>query len=336
MLSLMEMLTQGANGQMVEQIARQYQLSNSQAQQAIEALLPAFSQGLKRNAADPGGMLKFIAALSSGNHSQFHENPAQAFTPQGMSEGNAILGELFGSKDLSRAIAANAAQATGLSQSILKSLLPALAPVILGGLFKQMTGSMAGGRVSPAPSGNTSGNPMGSIFEEMLKGGLGGLAKSGTSTGAGQASANPWGKILEEMMGGGKTPASNPRRAPAPKPDNANPWGRILEEMLGGGGSQQTSHPGQPGGVQADNPLGKIFEEMMRGGGIPRQTQPEQERESYQPEPDRSQQAQPNDRRGGFEDIFGDMFETGKKVQKDYQRNVESIFDDFLGGMHKR
>ena len=53
----------------------------------------------------------------------------------------------------------------------------------------------------------------------------------------------------------------------------------------------------------------------------------------YEPEPE---PAQPRQRKGGFEDIFGEMFETGKTVQKDYQRNVESIFDEFLGGMRKR
>ena len=323
MLPLMEMLTQGTNGQLVEQIARQYQLSNAQAQQAMEALVPAFSQGLKRNAADPAGMLKFMAALSGGNHGQFHDNPAQAFTPQGLSEGNAILGELFGSKDLSRAVAANAAQATGLSQSILKSLLSALAPMIMGGLVKQMTGTLSPNQAKPAQSPSAGANPFGRIVEEMLKGGLG--TGMGTGAGRGQASANPWGKILEEMMGGGQ--ASTRQQAPVPqqKPDNSNPWGRILEEMMGGG---RTSAPGNPSGTQSDSPLGKIFEEMMRGGGMAPQTD-QQPTERYQPE-------QARQRKGGLEDIFGDMFETGKSVQKDYQRNVESIFDDFLGGMQKR
>ena len=66
----------------------------------------------------------------------------------------------------------------------------------------------------------------------------------------------------------------------------------------------------------------------MRGGGMAPQTD-QQPTERYQPE-------QARQRKGGLEDIFGDMFETGKSVQKDYQRNVESIFDDFLGGMQKR
>ncbi|MCB1455407.1 MAG: DUF937 domain-containing protein [Nitratireductor sp.] len=323
MLPLMEMLTQGANGQMVDQIARQYQLSRTQAQQAMEALLPAFSQGLKRNVSDPAGMMKLMAALSAGNHGQFHDNPAQAFSPQGLQEGNQILGELFGSKDLSRAVAANAAQVTGLSQSILKSLLPALAPMIMGGLFKQMTGNLSPAQTRPASAQASAGNPFGRIFEEMLKGGLGTGTGAGSSQTRDQTPGNPWGRILEEMTGGG-------RQQTAPqKPDNSNPWGRILEEMMGGG---RPGAPAERAGPQGDNPLGRIFEEMMRGGGMAQQTGRPPE-ESYEPEPE---PAQPRQRKGGFEDIFGEMFETGKTVQKDYQRNVESIFDEFLGGMRKR
>ena len=34
--------------------------------------------------------------------------------------------------------------------------------------------------------------------------------------------------------------------------------------------------------------------------------------------------------------VFGDMFEAGTKVQKDYQKNVDSIFDSYLKGMNKQ
>ena len=51
MQPLYEMLAQ--NGQAVELMARQFNLSQQQAQLAMEALMPAFSQGLKRNASDP-------------------------------------------------------------------------------------------------------------------------------------------------------------------------------------------------------------------------------------------------------------------------------------------
>ena len=68
MQSLFDMLTSAQNGAAVEQMARQFGLSRQQTESAMEALMPAFSQGLKRNAADPYGVGAFLSALSTGQH----------------------------------------------------------------------------------------------------------------------------------------------------------------------------------------------------------------------------------------------------------------------------
>jgi hypothetical protein len=36
-----------------------------------------------------------------------------------------------------------------------------------------------------------------------------------------------------------------------------------------------------------------------------------------------------------YDDLFGDMFETGRKTRDDYEQNVGSIFDQFLKGMKR-
>ncbi|MGO8557822.1 DUF937 domain-containing protein, partial [Rhizobium ruizarguesonis] len=66
-----------------------------------------------------------------------------AFTPEGISDGNNILAQLFGSKEVSRSVAAQAAQMTGIGQDIYKQMLPLLADTLMGWLFKQTTGQMA-------------------------------------------------------------------------------------------------------------------------------------------------------------------------------------------------
>ena len=81
MLPLFEMLNNAGQGNGVDQIARQFGISNQQAQEAMEALLPAFSQGLKRNAADPYGAGNFLGALASGQHAKYFEDAANAFSP---------------------------------------------------------------------------------------------------------------------------------------------------------------------------------------------------------------------------------------------------------------
>jgi hypothetical protein len=294
MLTLMDMLSEGANGKMIDQVARQFDLSRDQTIAAMEVLLPAFSQGLKRNASDPAGMMNFLNALSSGRHADYYSDPTKAFGMAGTEEGNAILGYLFGSKEVSRAVADQAAQFSGLSQSMLKSMLPTLAPIILGGLYKQMSGAApAPDTARRSPADNPLG-PLGEIFGQMTGG-----------------AANPWGKMFEEMMRGGQTKGRS-------SPSSSNPWGDILGQMMGGARS-----PGSNADPSADNPLGRMFEEMLRGG--PTEARPEAD----EPEPERSSPR-------GYDELFGDMFETGRKVQNEYQKNMESIFDQYLSGMQKR
>ena len=91
---------------------------------------------------------------------------------------------------------------------------------------------------------------------------------------------------------------------------------------------QQTQNP------FGDNPLGKVLQDMF-GGGAP-QDQPQQspgpqQREAPQP------QTNPSGRpRNPFDDIFGKMFEAGAQQRDDYQKGMESIFDQFKRGMDRR
>lgn len=278
MLSLYDMLAQAQNGNAVNQMARNFGLSPEQTQAAMEALLPAFSQGLKRNAADPYGVGSFLSALSTGQHAKYFEDTSRAFTPEGMMEGNGILGHIFGSKELSRAVAAQAAQTTGIAQQTLQQMLPALAAMIMGGLFKQTTGQV--GRTQAAPS-------------------------------------NPLIEMMEQMMRGGYGQQPSPQQ-PAPNPFE-NPFGKMMEGMFGGGAGGAASGPSP-----ADNPFGRMMEEMFGGrrGQAPTSKQPE-------PLPSGRE-------RTTYDDLFGQMFETGRKTREDYERNVGSIFDQYLKGMDRR
>lgn len=275
MLPLFEMLENAQNGRGMDALARQFNLSMEQTRAAVEALLPAFSQGLKHNTADPFGVGAFMSAIATGQHAKYFEDAARAFTPQGMEEGNGILRHLFGSKELSRAIAAQAAQATGIGQEILKQMLPAMAAMIMGGLFKQSTGQLR--------ADATAGNPLGEIIEQMMRQGL-------------------------------------PPRQPTPQPQNPfdNPFGKVLRDMFGG--AEATRQGRQAPG--ADNPLGRIFEEML--GGRPR------EEHGARAKPKTNPSGRP---RNPYDDLFGEMFETGRRQRAEYQEGLESIFEQFRRGM---
>ncbi|MCO5146541.1 MAG: DUF937 domain-containing protein [Aquamicrobium sp.] len=302
MLPLFDMLANAQNGNAIDQMARQFGLSQQQAQEAMAALMPAFSQGLKRNTANPYDLGSFLSALASGQHAKYFEDAAAAFTPQGMQEGNGILGHLFGSKELSRAVAAQAAQATGIAQQTLQQMLPALASMIMGGLFKQSTGQMS------AAGFGGQGNPLQEIIEQMMKQG-----------------------------GGFGMPQPAPQQRQAPQQPNPfdNPLGKILEGMFGGGAAQSQPRQRQaPQSPYGDNPLGRIFEEMLGGGQ--RQAEPAPQSQP-RAKPKASPKTNPSGRpRTPYDDLFGDMFEAGAKTRDDYQKNMESVFDQFLQGMEKR
>ncbi|THF55806.1 DUF937 domain-containing protein [Ollibium composti] len=280
MMPLFDMLAQAQNGQGLELLARQFNLSQQQAQLAVEALLPAFSQGLKRSTSDAQGLGGFMNALASGQYGQFFENANQAFSQQGVNQGNDVLGQLFGSKDLSRAVAAQAAQATGIGSQVLQQMLPVIASMLMGGLFKQTTNQMPQAGMQSAQAGGfgSANNPLGQIIEEMMKQGGG-------------------------MMGG--QPAPQQRQAPQ-------------------GRAQQGQNP------LGDNPWGKILEDMMGGG---QQSGQARQRQAPQPDPE---PANPGGRpRNPYDDIFGKMFETGRQQRDDYEKNMCSVFDQFLRGMDR-
>lgn len=309
MLPLFDMLAQAQNGRGMELLAKQFNLSQQQAQLAVEALLPAFSQGLKRNTADPTGLGSFLSAMASGDHAQYFESAGNAFSAQGVSQGNDVLGQLFGSKDLSRAVAAQAAQATGIGQQVLQQMLPVIASMLMGGLFKQSTNQMPA--AGAAGAGN---NPLAEIIEQMMKqGGLGGMFGGGVPS--------------EQPSPRQQTPQSqNPF-----DPMGNNPFGKVLQDMFGGGARSQQPTGSPAGADPASNPWGKILEDMLGGGqqaGEPEEARPRQTR--TQQAPTSGERAQ-----NPYDDIFGKMFETGRQQRDEYQKGMESIFDQFRKGMDR-
>lgn len=323
-MALIDMFLNAQGGQNVEALARQFGLSQQQAAAAIEALMPALSQGLKRNTADPMGAGAFIQALASGQHANYFDNPQAAFNKAGINEGNSILGHVFGSKDLSRAVADQAAQATGIGANVLKQMLPALASMTMGALSKQTAGQNAMG------SGGGSGNIIGDLIGEMMRQG-GQMTGQSAPQQTGQA-GNPWGDILGQILGGATGGPAQPQQRQGSGSAQDNPLGRIFEEMLGGGQARQQT--GQsPQGAPGENPLGDILGQIFGGGAA--SAEPEADPEP-QPQRRQTQQAPSSGSKNPLEDILGQMFDTGKQTSNQYQKGLESIFDQYLNGMDRR
>lgn len=195
--NLLAMLSQAQGGTAFANIGKQFGLDERQTQMAVAALLPALSSGLKRNATQPGGLEALMGALQSGGHDRYFDQADAIAAPAARDEGNAILGHLLGSKEVSRAAAQRAAANTGLPDGMLKQMLPLVATLVMGSLSKQtqepsiaqaLMGALSGQATSPR-QGPASGGLLGGILGSVLSGALGGGQARQTAQPAAQNNA---------------------------------------------------------------------------------------------------------------------------------------------------
>jgi hypothetical protein len=287
----------------VNEISARFDLTEEQTLEAMGAVIPAFSEALKRHTNTPDQTARLLKALSSGRHTNYAVDPAMEVETADVSEGNAILGHLFGSKQLSRAVASQAATSTGISPDLFRQLLPAMASMVMGSLFKGATDHQvadnheSGDSASEAAVG---GGLLGQIIEGIAGGlleGAGSATKSRRSRRARRGSGSLE-DILEQVMGGRSTTRKK-RRTPTRRRRQAPKGG--LEDLL----------------------------ESLLGGERPKSsTQRRQRRTASPPRPERRSQGQSSTPGG----IFGDMLEAGGTTSKSDRRKTSSIFDEFLDG----
>ncbi len=175
-MSLAAMLQQtGA----ISSMARELGVDENTAKSAAGALLPAIIAGMGRSATggtstpDPMGGLGGLAGAILGGAGGSGGgglgggllDAVLGKSPTPTAPGNDILGNIFGSKDVSRSIAGEVASMTGLDEGLLKKMLPILAMAVAGYMAKQATG---GGSAQAGASGSPLGGILGSIVGGMM------------------------------------------------------------------------------------------------------------------------------------------------------------------------
>ncbi len=182
---LMDMIARMGGADSIAAMAAKVGISPEQAQSAVAALLPAVTGGMAKQAqAGNGSIVDQLAGMAASYTGSAAGDGAVA-------QGNDILGTIFGSKDVSRAVAAQAAGQTGLDIGSLKALLPMVATMAASAL-----GNGTGTVAAPAGGGG-------------LGGMLGGLFGGGSTAGGGGAAGalmamidtNKDGNPLDEIMG---------------------------------------------------------------------------------------------------------------------------------------
>ncbi|HYD44677.1 MAG TPA: DUF937 domain-containing protein [Phenylobacterium sp.] len=177
----------------LDSISRELGVDPGQAQAGAAALLPAILGGFKKQAqpqaAGVDGLDSLLGGL--GGSDLLGQVLGAGATP--VQPGNEILGQIFGSKEVSREVASHASQTSGLDPALLKKMLPLLAMAVAGYMM-----SRKGGAEAPAGQGG-----LGGILGQVLGGALGG-GRQASPAGGGLASMldlDGDGNPLDDILG---------------------------------------------------------------------------------------------------------------------------------------
>ncbi len=161
-MNILDVLQQSGG---IETMARELGVNESVAQAGAAALLPSILGGFKKTTqAQPTGLDGLGGLLGQLGGGGLLDSVLGS-QPTPVNQGNEILGQIFGSKEVSRTVAAGAEQQTGISSDLLKKMLPIVAMMVAGYMAKQ--------------SGDNSGNGGG------LSGLIGGLLGGGSKASSG-------------------------------------------------------------------------------------------------------------------------------------------------------
>jgi len=260
MVNWFDLMRQAQGGAGIENLARQFGLSPQQTNAALAAMMPALAMGLQRAATDPAAMAQLFKAMSGWHFPNFWDSGAQAFTPEARQEGKHLLDQLFGSDDVSRRVAHQAASFSGVGVDVLQQMLPLVAGIVAGGLARMATaqGAMfsafANASGGPAPSGQTGAGAWADLWGQWMGAGARPEARAEAeppqakaqpqAPASPSAAANPFEEMIVSFLRASGAPQPQPqaRAKPEPEPepepepkaaeaqDPLQAWGEMVEK----------------------------------------------------------------------------------------------------------
>ncbi|MDP3783501.1 MAG: DUF937 domain-containing protein [Sphingopyxis sp.] len=204
-MNLTDILAQAGG---IESMAKDLGIPPAVAKQGAEALLPAILGGFKKQAQSGGieGLGGLLGQLGGGGLL----DSVLGSQPTPVAPGNEVLGQIFGSKDVSRTVAGQAATQSGLDSGLLKKMLPILAMMVAGYMAKQSGQAQGGGGLGDLIGGVLGGSGgsggLGGMLGNVLGGAVGGGAAPAAAGGglgglANMLDLNGDGNPLDDIMG---------------------------------------------------------------------------------------------------------------------------------------
>ena len=197
-MQIMDVLTQMGG---IQSVARELGVSETQAAGGAAALIPAILGGFKKQAQSQPTGLEGLAGALTGLGGGGLLDDVLGPQPTNVNRGNDVLGQIFGSRDVSRAVAQNAAGRSGLDPALLKKMLPILAMLAAGYMARQQGG--AGASMAPRAAGGLGGaagaGGLGDVLGGLLGGG--GAGRGGAGGLASMLDLDGDGNPLDDILG---------------------------------------------------------------------------------------------------------------------------------------
>lgn len=201
MSGLLDAVLSAGGGSALQMLGGRFGLPPAATKSALEALLPMVTGGLKNQAQAQGGIEGLLSSVLKPAHTEYGTDSDVLARPGTTNMGNEILGSIFNNdREVSRTVAAQAAQTTGLDVGILKQMLPIVAMMAAGAMAKNAnTGGL--GNLIGAAMGGGGGGMLGNVLGAAM-GGQGQQASAGTLGGlANMLDMNGDGNPLNDIMG---------------------------------------------------------------------------------------------------------------------------------------
>ena len=246
-MNMMDLLRGAQGGDGIEALSRSFGLERGKTEDVLRQLLPAVSTGFKARASERGGLESLLREVNGTDYEDIHRDLP---VDRARQRGDDVLGRIFGSKDVSRAVARRTEDRTGVGADVVKKMLPVVASMVMGGMQRRTTDDrdMGGllGMLGSDPGASARGG--GGGLDAIIGAALGG--KDPKRAGPEPRGGGGLGGILDGILGGRK-PATQPRRAPEPEPERGG-----LDDLLGGIFGQRPKERRSSGDRRFDDLIG--------------------------------------------------------------------------------
>jgi hypothetical protein len=224
-LNIFDLMGAAQGGTGLDAMARQFGLTQDQAQRAFTALMPAFALGLQRNASTPDAFANLMGMAGFG----------QPTEPKAQEKAKEALGQLFGPPELTRQIAEQAAHWSGVSAQVLQQMMPIFAAALVASLskFSEVMRAQAGSAPAASPS-PAAAQPY-AAWAEMMRALMGGGASPAPQPSPAASSDDPAAKAAAE-------PKTQPAAETAPPPPSAEDLQAIWSQAMASGQEAQAQY----------------------------------------------------------------------------------------------